>query len=107
MDQTMFNWLLGGFGALIGFLLNAVWRPVLHPVLLIMWEHYCQETVIWAISSGVSVSLAIGISNMAVMVSASEWDFVPLPLGAALCLDLWRWLHTTGTLASAPVECIA
>jgi len=28
MDQTIINWLLGGFGALIGFLLNAVWQAV-------------------------------------------------------------------------------
>jgi len=28
MDQTIVNWLLGGFGALIGFLLNAVWQSV-------------------------------------------------------------------------------
>ena len=28
MDQTLVNWLLGGFGALIGFLLNAVWQAV-------------------------------------------------------------------------------
>lgn len=28
MDQTIVNWLLGGFGALIGFLLNAVWQAV-------------------------------------------------------------------------------
>jgi hypothetical protein len=28
MDQTLINWLLGGFGALIGFLLNAVWQAV-------------------------------------------------------------------------------
>jgi len=28
MDQTFINWLLGGFGALIGFLLNAVWQAV-------------------------------------------------------------------------------
>lgn len=28
MDQTLINWLLGGFGALIGFLLNAVWQSV-------------------------------------------------------------------------------
>lgn len=28
MDQTLINWLLGGFGALIGFLLNAVWQDV-------------------------------------------------------------------------------
>ena len=25
MDQTIINWLLAGFGTLIGFLLNAVW----------------------------------------------------------------------------------
>lgn len=28
MDQSLINWLLGGFGALIGFLLNAVWQAV-------------------------------------------------------------------------------
>lgn len=28
MDQTIINWLLAGFGALIGFLLNAVWQSV-------------------------------------------------------------------------------
>ena len=28
MDQTPINWLLGGFGTLIGFLLNAVWQAV-------------------------------------------------------------------------------
>ena len=28
MDQTIINWLLAGFGALIGFLLNAVWQTV-------------------------------------------------------------------------------
>lgn len=28
MDQTIINWLLGGFGALIGFLLNSVWQAV-------------------------------------------------------------------------------
>lgn len=28
MDQTIINWLLGGFGALIGFMLNAVWQAV-------------------------------------------------------------------------------
>lgn len=28
MDQTIVNWLLAGFGALIGFLLNAVWQSV-------------------------------------------------------------------------------
>lgn len=28
MDQTFINWLLGGFGALIGFLLNSVWQAV-------------------------------------------------------------------------------
>lgn len=28
MDQTFINWLLGGFGTLIGFLLNAVWQAV-------------------------------------------------------------------------------
>lgn len=28
MDQTLVNWLLAGFGGLIGFLLNAVWQAV-------------------------------------------------------------------------------
>lgn len=28
MDQTMVNWMLAGFGGLIGFLLNAVWQAV-------------------------------------------------------------------------------
>jgi CHASE3 domain sensor protein len=28
VDQTIVNWLLAGFGALIGFLLNAVWQAV-------------------------------------------------------------------------------
>jgi len=28
MDQSLVNWLLAGFGALIGFLLNAVWQAV-------------------------------------------------------------------------------
>lgn len=28
MDQTIINWLLAGFGAIIGFLLNAVWQAV-------------------------------------------------------------------------------
>lgn len=28
MDQVIVNWLLAGFGALIGFLLNAVWQVV-------------------------------------------------------------------------------
>ncbi len=28
MDQTIINWLLAGFGCLIGFLLNAVWQAV-------------------------------------------------------------------------------
>ena len=28
MDQTLINWLLGCFGTLIGFLLNAVWQAV-------------------------------------------------------------------------------
>lgn len=28
MDQTFINWLLGGLGALIGFLLKAVWQSV-------------------------------------------------------------------------------
>ena len=28
MDQTIINWLMAGFGALIGFLLNAVWQAV-------------------------------------------------------------------------------
>lgn len=28
MDQVIINWLLASFGALIGFLLNAVWQAV-------------------------------------------------------------------------------
>ena len=28
MDQTVINWLLAGFGTLIGFLLNVVWQAV-------------------------------------------------------------------------------
>lgn len=28
MDQIIVNWLLAGFGAIIGFLLNAVWQAV-------------------------------------------------------------------------------
>lgn len=28
MDQTIINWLLAGYGTLIGFLLNAVWQAV-------------------------------------------------------------------------------
>lgn len=28
MDQTLVNWLLAGFGGLIGFLLNVVWQAV-------------------------------------------------------------------------------
>lgn len=28
MDQTIINWLLSGFGALLGFLLNAMWQAV-------------------------------------------------------------------------------
>jgi CHASE3 domain sensor protein len=28
MDQTIINWVLAGFGGLIGFLLNAVWQAV-------------------------------------------------------------------------------
>lgn len=28
MDQTIVNWMLTGFGSLIGFLLNAVWQAV-------------------------------------------------------------------------------
>ena len=28
MDQVIINWLLAGFGALIGFMLNAVWQAV-------------------------------------------------------------------------------
>jgi len=28
VDQIIINWLLAGFGALIGFLLNAVWQAV-------------------------------------------------------------------------------
>lgn len=27
-DQTMINWLLCGFGALIGFILNIIWQAV-------------------------------------------------------------------------------
>lgn len=26
MDQTLVNWLLAGFGGLLGFMLNAVWQ---------------------------------------------------------------------------------
>lgn len=28
MDQTILNWILGGFGGLLGFLLNTVWQAV-------------------------------------------------------------------------------
>lgn len=28
MDQIIINWMLAGFGGLIGFLLNAVWQAV-------------------------------------------------------------------------------
>lgn len=28
MDQSLINWLLAGFGALIGFLLRAIWQAV-------------------------------------------------------------------------------
>jgi hypothetical protein len=28
MDQALINWLLAGFGGLIGFLLNVVWQSV-------------------------------------------------------------------------------
>lgn len=28
MDQALVNWLLAGFGGLIGFLLNVVWKAV-------------------------------------------------------------------------------
>lgn len=28
MDQALVNWLLAGFGGLIGFLLNVVWQAV-------------------------------------------------------------------------------
>lgn len=28
MDQTLVNWMLAGFGGLIGFLLNVVWQAV-------------------------------------------------------------------------------
>lgn len=28
MDQTVVNWILAGFGGLIGFLLNTVWQAV-------------------------------------------------------------------------------
>lgn len=28
MEQTIVNWLLAGFGTLLGFLLNAVWQAV-------------------------------------------------------------------------------
>lgn len=28
MDQTLINWLLGGFGGLIGFLLHMIWQAV-------------------------------------------------------------------------------
>ena len=26
MDQTIINWLMGGFGALLGFLLKSIWQ---------------------------------------------------------------------------------
>lgn len=28
MNQEFFNWIIGAFGALLGFLLNAVWQAV-------------------------------------------------------------------------------
>lgn len=28
MDQTIVNWMIAGFGGLIGFILNAVWQAV-------------------------------------------------------------------------------
>ena len=28
MDQTILNWILGGIGCLLGFLLNTVWQAV-------------------------------------------------------------------------------
>lgn len=28
MDQTIINWVLAGFGGLVGFLLNSVWQAV-------------------------------------------------------------------------------
>lgn len=28
MDQTIVNWLLGGFGALLGFMLKVIWQAV-------------------------------------------------------------------------------
>lgn len=28
MEQDLINWMLGGFGALIGFLLNSIWQAV-------------------------------------------------------------------------------
>ena len=28
MDQTILNWILGGIGGLLGFLLNTVWQAV-------------------------------------------------------------------------------
>lgn len=28
MNQELFNWLLGGFGAVMGFLLNSIWQAV-------------------------------------------------------------------------------
>jgi hypothetical protein len=28
MDQTIINWLLGGLGALLGFLLKSIWQAV-------------------------------------------------------------------------------
>lgn len=28
MNQELFNWILGGFGAVLGFLLNSIWQAV-------------------------------------------------------------------------------
>ena len=28
MNHELFNWLLGGFGAVLGFLLNSIWQAV-------------------------------------------------------------------------------
>jgi hypothetical protein len=28
MEQTIINWILGGFGALLGFLLKSIWQAV-------------------------------------------------------------------------------
>lgn len=28
LNQELFNWLLGGFGAVMGFLLNSIWQAV-------------------------------------------------------------------------------